>query len=80
MPATMPGAGARIVADTPAPIVFKVIASERPGAWLFTRKPDAGSDFSTLGTSSRTIAKDISLSLRGGGIASTTLTVSVEGN
>ncbi|MBV9826160.1 MAG: DUF4384 domain-containing protein [Alphaproteobacteria bacterium] len=79
-PVAIPGAATRIVAGASGSIILKVIASERSGSWLFTRKPDSDSVFSALGTSSRAIAKDISLSLKGGGTATTVLMVRVEGS
>ena len=75
---TIPGAGERIAADMPGPVVFKFIASDSPGSWLFARQPAAGSDFAALGASTRTISRDIGLSLKGSGTAIATLTVTVD--
>jgi hypothetical protein len=61
-----PGAPAMIAAETPGVALFEFVAATRGDSWLFNRKPLAAGDFSELGTTTRTLAKDILLSLRVG--------------
>ena len=61
-----PGAPAMIAAETPGVALFEFVAATRGDSWLFNRKPLGAADFSELGTTTRTLAKDILLSLRVG--------------
>jgi len=79
-----PGASFQIAAaDKPGIVLFEFIAASRGDAWLFSRKPEGSADFAELGTTTRALAKDIALSLRGGrgsDTAAVHLTVSVHGD
>ncbi len=79
-----PGSPFRIAAaDKPGTVLFEFVASSRGGSWLFNRKPEGSADFAELGTTTRALAKDVVLSLRGGpGTATATahLTVRVRGD
>jgi hypothetical protein len=79
-----PGAPFQIAApDRPGIVLFEFIAASRGDAWLFSRKPEGSADFAELGTTTRALAKDIALSLRGGRGADTAavhLTVRVRGD
>ena len=55
-----------IAAEKPGVALFEFVASTRRDSWLFTRKPEKTADFAELGTTTRTIAKDIVTSLRAG--------------
>jgi len=64
-PLRLPEAGdpVAITANKPGVALFEFLASTRGGSWLFNRKPQEGSDFAELGTTTRALAKDIVLSL-----------------
>lgn len=69
-----------IKVDAPGVVLFEFIASTRKDSWLFSRPPDAGSDFADLGGTTRALAKNITDSLkinRGPETAATYLTVRV---
>jgi hypothetical protein len=61
-----PGAPVVIAAEGPGVALFEFVAATRGDSWLFNRKPPAAADFAELGTTTRTLAKDILLSLRPG--------------
>jgi Lhr-like helicase len=61
-----PGGPLKIAADKPGVVLFELIASERGGSWLFSRKPQEGAEFAELGATTRALAKDIVLSLKVG--------------
>ncbi len=72
-----------IAAEKPGVALFEFVASTRGASWLFNRKPEEPADFAELGTTTRTIAKDIVTSLRVGHGADTTashLALRVEGD
>lgn len=78
-----PGEPATITADKPGVALFEFIASIRGDSWLFKRKPPDGADFAELGTTTRTLAKDILTSLRvghGAGTAAAHLAAQVSGD
>jgi hypothetical protein len=81
-PLSLPEAGgpAVIAAENPGVVLFEFAASTRGGSWLFNRKPQEGSDFAELGTTTRALAKDIVLSLGAGqGTAASHLALRVRG-
>jgi hypothetical protein len=55
-----------IATEKPGVALFEFIASTRGASWLFNRKPEERADFAELGTTTRTLAKDIVTSLRAG--------------
>jgi len=67
-PLNLPDSGApvMIAAESPGVALFEFVAATRGDSWLFNRKPQAAADFAELGTTTRTLAKDIVLSLRVG--------------
>ena len=72
-----------IVAEKPGVALFEFVASTRGASWLFSRKPEEPADFAELGTTTRTIAKDIVSSLRvghGADAAASHLALRVEGD
>jgi len=69
-----PGDKIKIAADKPGVVLFEVIAATAGTSWLFTRAPDDGSDFASLGVTTRDIAKDLLSTLKVGGAAPTAAT------
>jgi Domain of unknown function (DUF4384) len=65
---TVPGPddAVTVTVDKPQVVLFEFVASSVGDAWLFTRKPDEGSDFADLGGTTRALAKDIVNALKVG--------------
>ena len=76
-----PGDPLNIAVEKPGVVVFEFVASTRGDSWLFNRKPPEGADFTELGTTTRSLARDIVLSLGAGhGAAASHLILAVRGD
>ncbi len=73
------GASLPLAPEKPGVVLFELLASTENTSFLFTRKPDPGSDFAGLGATTRALAKPIQASLRQGISATAQLTVRVGG-
>jgi hypothetical protein len=77
-----PGDKTKIAVDKPGTVLFEFIASTSGNSWLFKRAPDEGSDFASLGITTRNIAKDLVSALKptgGVAIGASHLTVRITG-
>jgi hypothetical protein len=69
-----------IATEKPGVVLFEFVAATRGDPWLFNRKPQEAADFAELGTTTRALAKDIVLSLRGVAAAASHLALRVRGD
>jgi len=71
-----------VVAEKPGVELYAFIAATNGNSWLFTRKPEGSAEFVELGATTRALAHDIGVSLKGspaGTAAASSIAVRVGG-
>jgi hypothetical protein len=63
---TVPAPTTANAADRSSTVLYEFIAATKGTSWLFHPQPAAGNDFVSLGPTTRALARDIKLALRGG--------------